>query len=98
MINVGRRWTWSAASPFDGFTDEWVDVEMFRTPHGARGHRPVCALMNELHHVLDVQIEPDDRIQRETMALYGELTSPERRRASIYPTNKRVTIGTTIVG
>jgi hypothetical protein len=31
------------------------------------------ALTNELHHVLDVQIEPDDRVQRETIAPYKEL-------------------------
>jgi len=116
--------------PFDGFTDEWVDIEMFRTdmvaavidlsaavaetalddddptlafrvaraglrasPYEERLFRlamraadeegstgKLRALMNELQHVLDVQVEPDDRIQRETIALYEELTSTDRRR------------------
>lgn len=116
--------------PFDGYPDEWVDVEMFRTdmvaavidlaaevaeraltdedpalafraaraglrasPYEERLFRlamlaadaegstgKLRALMNELHRVLDVQIEPDDRMQDETIALYEELTSAMRRR------------------
>jgi DNA-binding SARP family transcriptional activator len=119
--------------PFDGFPDEWVDVEMFRTDivatvidlavtvaegallddHPALAFRAaraglraspyeerlfrlamraadaegstgkLRALMNELHRVLDVQIEPDDRMQRETIALYEELTSAVHRRARV---------------
>jgi len=38
------------------------------------------ALINELQRVLDVHVEPDDRMQRETLALYDELTSEARRR------------------
>jgi hypothetical protein len=119
--------------PFDGFTDEWVDVEMLRTDmvaaivdlaatvaeralnegdpkvafHAARtGLRAspyeerlfrlamraadaegstgkLHALINELRRVLDVHIEPDDRMQRETIELYEELTSATRRRERV---------------
>lgn len=41
------------------------------------------ALINELQRVLDVHVEPDDRMQRETIALYEELTSRERRRERV---------------
>jgi DNA-binding SARP family transcriptional activator len=119
--------------PFDGFTDEWVDLEMFRTdmvaavidlavtvaeralddgepavafraaraglrasPYEERLFRlamraadaegstgKLRALKNELQRVLDVQIEPDDRMQRETIALYEELTSAAHRRTRV---------------
>jgi DNA-binding SARP family transcriptional activator len=119
--------------PFDGFTDEWVDVEMFRTdmvagvvdlaaavaaralagddpalafraartglrasPYEERLYRlamraadaegstgKLHALMNEMRRVLDVQVEPDDRVQRETLALYEELTSAAHRRERV---------------
>ncbi len=119
--------------PFDGFNDEWVDVEMFRTdmvagvvdlaaavaeralddddpalafraartglrasPYEERLYRlamraadaegstgKLHALMNEMRRVLDVQVEPDDRVQRETLALYEELTSAARRRERV---------------
>jgi DNA-binding SARP family transcriptional activator len=119
--------------PFDGFGDEWVDVEMLRTdmvaavvdlaadvaecalaegdpalafraarsglrasPYEERLYRlamraadaegstgKLHALMNELRRVLDVHVEPDDRIQRETVALYEELTSAVRRRERV---------------
>jgi DNA-binding SARP family transcriptional activator len=41
------------------------------------------ALINELQRLLDVHVEPDDRMQRETIALYDELTSTARRRERI---------------
>ena len=119
--------------PFDGFTDEWVDLEMFRTdmvaavidlafmvaeraldndepavayrasrvglrasPYEERLFRlamraadaegstgKLRALMNEAQQILDVQIEPDDRMQRETIALYEELTSAAHRRERV---------------
>ena len=119
--------------PFDGFGDEWVDVEMFRTdmvaaivdlaaavaeralvendpalafraaraglratPYEERLYRlamraadaegstgKLHALMNEVRRVLDVHVEPDDRIQRETVALYEELTSAVHRRERV---------------
>jgi hypothetical protein len=41
------------------------------------------ALMNELQRALDEGIEPDDRMEHETIALYEELTSVMRRRARV---------------
>jgi hypothetical protein len=36
-----------------------------------------------MRRVLDVRVEPDDRVQRETLALYEELTSAARRRERV---------------
>ena len=120
--------------PFDGFADEWVDVEMLRSdmiaaiidltvavaeraladddptlafraartglrasPYEERLFRlamqaadaegstgKLRALMNELQRVLDVHVAPDDRMQRETVALYEELTSATRRKERVH--------------
>jgi hypothetical protein len=40
-------------------------------------------LVNELRGVLDVHVEPKDRVQRETLALWEELTSASRRRERV---------------